>query len=84
MVRLVEESDEAGEDALQLSLHALCEKNGPQIMRIRGTCQKRMLRVLIDSGSTHNFLNEHLVGRLKCKLSPVMPWYVEIANGQLL
>lgn len=97
-VHMIEEVEEEGtgnrgkqivieeelEDALQLSLHALCGRNGPQIMRIKGVCQKRQLRILIDIGSTHNFLNERLMGRLKCTLTLVPPRHVEVANGQLL
>ncbi|XP_042065679.1 uncharacterized protein LOC121809207 [Salvia splendens] len=82
-----EEADEEIEDEkseLQLSLHAVWGKDGPQIMRIRGKCQKRILRILIDTGSTHNFLSAKVAKRISCKLLPVNSKAVEVANGQIL
>ena len=40
------------------------------------------LMILIDSGSTHNFLDENTVRRLKCQLIATPPLSVTVANGQ--
>lgn len=73
-----------GDEDLQLSLHALWGKEGPQIMRIRGSCKKRPLRILIDTGSTHNFSSNKVARRIKGEKKLVTPRAVEVANGQVL
>lgn len=67
----VEEEDN-GVD-LQLSLHAVWGRDGPQIMRVRVTCQRKTLRILIDTGSTHNFVSAKVVDKVKCALLQVAP-----------
>ena len=53
----------------QLSIHAI---NGihkafnTRTMRVEGEYKKRKLYILIDSGSTHNFLDTNLVKNLNC------------------
>ncbi|XP_042051368.1 uncharacterized protein LOC121796622 [Salvia splendens] len=74
---------EAGVD-LQLSLNAMWGTQGARIMRIRGRCQGRNLRVLIDTGSTHNFVNSQVAQKLKFSLVNVPMVAVEVANGQML
>ncbi|XP_042044219.1 uncharacterized protein LOC121789968 [Salvia splendens] len=69
---------------LQLSLHAVWGKDGPQVMRIRGVCHKKTLKILIDTGSTHNFLSTKVAKTIKCQLTIVNSKAVEVANGQLL
>ncbi|XP_042032325.1 uncharacterized protein LOC121779040 [Salvia splendens] len=69
---------------LQLSLHAVWGKDGPQVMRIRGVCHKKILKILIDTGSTHNFLSTKVAKKIKCQLTTVNSKAVEVANGQLL
>ncbi|XP_042067267.1 uncharacterized protein LOC121810570 [Salvia splendens] len=79
-----EETEEEGKSDLQLSLHAVWGKDGPQVMRIKGLCQKRALKILIDTGSTHNFLSSKIAKKIKCQHTAVNSKVVEVANGQLL
>ncbi|XP_042017275.1 uncharacterized protein LOC121765260 [Salvia splendens] len=81
---LADETRAGEEPDLQLSLHAVWGKNGPQLMRIRGICQKKALKILIDTGSTHNFLSSRVAKKIKCELTAVSSKAVEVANGQLL
>ncbi|KAF2292988.1 hypothetical protein GH714_034621 [Hevea brasiliensis] len=39
---------------------------------------------LIDSGSTHNFINERIAGILKLPVEPTSPFNVKVANGDPL
>lgn len=39
---------------------------------------------LIDSGSTHNFINTKIVGLLKLPVEPTTPFNVKVANGEPL
>ena len=50
-------------------------------MRITGRVGKKALHILIDSGSTHNFLDLQLAKRLGLHLTPVKPVMVGVADG---
>ena len=53
-------------------------------MRIIGNYKKRQLHILIDSGSTHNFLDLSVAKGLGCKLKVITPLEVTVANGQII
>ena len=55
----------------QLSLHALDGSYNYQTMRLRGSVGKRVLCILIDSGSTHNFIDERMARKLGCNMEVV-------------
>ena len=42
------------------------------------------MHILIDSGSTHNFLDLNLAKKLRLRLTPVNPVMVDVADGNLL
>ena len=44
-----------------ISLHALAGISSPQTLKIRGFIKHRPVVVLIDSGSTHNFIHQRVV-----------------------
>ncbi|KAF2290896.1 hypothetical protein GH714_016291 [Hevea brasiliensis] len=69
---------------LQMSLNAMRGTPGAQTMCVAGTCGKRSLQVLIDTGSTHNFLDSHIARKVGCELVKVTGVVVEVANGQEL
>nr|GEV88615.1 hypothetical protein [Tanacetum cinerariifolium] len=52
-----------------------------QTMRVRGYVGKQPLHILIDCGSTHNFLDTSAAKRLPCQLSATTPLRVDVANG---
>jgi hypothetical protein len=43
-----------------ISCHALAGINTPQTLKIQGYIKKKKVTMLIDSGSTHNFINYKL------------------------
>ena len=67
-----------------ISLHALMGTEGCQTMRVMGRIKKQNLVVLIDSGSTHNFLDQTVVKRLKCTTKSIVGVKVTVANGDAL
>ncbi|KAF2321857.1 hypothetical protein GH714_003182 [Hevea brasiliensis] len=69
---------------LQMSLNAMRGTPGAQTMCVAGTCGKRSLQVLIDTGSTYNFLDSHIARKVGCELVKVTGVVVEVANGQEL
>ncbi|KAF2299094.1 hypothetical protein GH714_030581 [Hevea brasiliensis] len=69
---------------LQLSINAMRGKPGAHTMCVAGTCGKRSLQILIDTGSTHNFLDSHIARKVGCELVKGTGVLVEVANGQEL
>lgn len=53
----IEEHDPT-EEVPAISLHALSGFEGPETMRLRGKLAKLIGTILVDSGSTHNFVSE--------------------------
>ena len=51
-------------------------------MRIVGKYKRRSIHVLIDSGSTHNFLDVTVTKSLGCPLKLIESIYVTVANRQ--
>lgn len=68
----------------EISIHALTGTQNFQTMRVRGFVGKKELHILIDTGSTHNFLNVATGQSLDCNHTPVSPVKVTAANGSLL
>nr|GEW75289.1 hypothetical protein [Tanacetum cinerariifolium] len=52
-----------------------------QTMRVRGYVGKQPLHILIDCGSTHNFLDTSTAKGFPCQLSATTPLRVDVANG---
>lgn len=44
----------------QISINAMCGSSGFHAMRVNGHLRKKTLHILIDSRSTHNFLDEQI------------------------
>ena len=53
-------------------------------MRLRGTVGKKVLCVLIDSGSIHNFLDVKMANKLGCVVKEIDELIVVAANGNEL
>jgi hypothetical protein len=64
-----------------LSLHALQGTTGCHTIKVWGKLDKCPTFILIDSSSTHNFLNATLASKQNCLLTPIKPMLVEAANG---
>lgn len=68
----------------QISIHAIMGVNSFSTMRIVGTIGTRQIQILIDSGSTHNFLDSKLASKLQCFTKGVPVMKVRVANGKNL
>jgi hypothetical protein len=53
----------------------------PQTLKIKGYIKKKKVIVLIDSGSTHNFIHYKLAKDLNCFVYPAPEFQVMIADG---
>lgn len=56
------------EECPQISLNALCGNNNFQTMRVKGVKGRNSLHILIDSGSTHDFLDIQTAKKLGCAI----------------
>ena len=54
--------------------------NIPQTLNIKGYIKKKKVIVLIDSGSTHNFIHYKLAKDLNCFVYPVPEFQVMIVD----
>ncbi|KAF2299032.1 hypothetical protein GH714_030119 [Hevea brasiliensis] len=79
----IEEQDSA-EEVLAISLHAIAGFEGPETMRLCGRVVRLDGMVLVDSGSTHNFISEEFAR--KAGLEPTMrkKLKVQVASGEEL
>ncbi|GJZ27288.1 retrotransposon-related protein [Tanacetum coccineum] len=68
----------------QVSLNAMTGVPSYQTMRVKGHVKKQVLHILVDCGSTHNFLDLHAAKRMGCNLSRMRPLQVSVANWQVM
>ncbi|XP_056690204.1 uncharacterized protein [Spinacia oleracea] len=66
-----DELDSTGVAEPILSLNALSGNQNFQTMRVTGTRNNKMFHVLVDSGSTHNFLGLELAKKLGCEIESI-------------
>ncbi|KAK2971290.1 hypothetical protein RJ640_001316 [Escallonia rubra] len=73
-----------GEEVPEISIHAMCGAKAPQTMRVKGKMGARQVTFLIDSGSTHNFLNDKLATKIGLIPNSEGKFEVSVANGEKL
>lgn len=67
--------------APQISLHAIAGTKTPQTMRIVGRLRHCTLTILIDSGSTHNFIDPIVIRKAQVPTQSDAIFEVMVANG---
>lgn len=60
----------------EISLHALQGDFHPRTLRMMGTYKKEQLKILIDNGSTFNFVKASVARRLRLPMTAVPPFRV--------
>ncbi|GJR76866.1 retrotransposon gag domain, retroviral aspartyl protease [Tanacetum coccineum] len=53
-------------------------------MKVHGMLHSTEVLILIDGGSTHNFISDVLVNELKLATQPLAPFGVQIGNGDVI
>lgn len=79
-----EDSQEFQALSPEISLHALEGEFHPRTLRLTGFYKRESLKILVDSGSTLNFLKGSVARRLKLPLFPVTPFRVRTGGGEAL
>ncbi|RVW63788.1 Transposon Tf2-2 polyprotein [Vitis vinifera] len=72
------------EPKLEITLHALTGWTVPKTMRVTAKMGPHEVMVLIDSGSTHNFISNRLANKLRLPVIPTETFPVRVANGERL
>jgi hypothetical protein len=66
----------------EITLHALTGWTTPETMRVSAKIRSHKVIVLIDSGSTHNFISNRLASMLRLPVIPTKSFHVQVANGE--
>ena len=77
-VREMEESEDMDP---YISMNALEGVPGCYTLKVTGKVDKLPIFILVDSGSTHNFMNTEVANKLQCKQTPINPVTIKAANG---
>ncbi|XP_026378796.1 uncharacterized protein LOC113273262 [Papaver somniferum] len=77
------ETDEepALESDMEISLHSLTGNVSGDTIRIPGFIKKKDISILIDTGSTHRFIDSALAASLQCSIAQTGNLLVTVANG---
>ena len=70
------------EENPEISLHAITGNNHPNTMRLIGCIGNHKIIVLVDSGSTYNFLDSSVGKKLKVSISREQRIKMRVANGK--
>jgi len=57
---------------------------GLNIFRVTGRVEKQQLFILVDSESTHNFINNQLADMLCCKLTSIKALTVQVVDSETM
>ena len=68
----------------KITLYALLGSPSPSTMRIRGTINGHWVIILIDTGSTYDFLDAAILSKLQLQLDPTVSFEVKVANGETI
>ncbi|VFQ96450.1 unnamed protein product [Cuscuta campestris] len=66
------------------SIHSMSGSPSPRSLKLAGSVHGTAVQVLLDSGSTHNFIHPGVAERLALVLHPVTPFRVYVGNGDSL
>ncbi|XP_077219595.1 uncharacterized protein LOC143853740 [Tasmannia lanceolata] len=68
----------------EISYYALTGQANPKTLRVTANINGKIIRVLIDGGSSNNFVQERLVQYLQLPMFPEMKFHVMVGNGERL
>ncbi|KAF2319881.1 hypothetical protein GH714_019957 [Hevea brasiliensis] len=68
----------------EISLNAISGIHSPQAMKLEGNWNGETVFILIDSGSTHSFIDSHLAAKLPVQIDKKVGLRVMVANCETL
>nr|CAD1820600.1 unnamed protein product [Ananas comosus var. bracteatus] len=66
----------------EISMHAISGSLSAQTMCLKGLLKRQPVTILIDSGSTHNFIDRELAKRMHYQIAEEKHFEVMVANGE--
>jgi hypothetical protein len=66
---------------LVISLNSLTGFSAPQTLKLIDYIKHRKVIILVDSGSTHNFIHRHIAQETHCYIHVINNFQIMIANG---
>ncbi|KAJ8754363.1 hypothetical protein K2173_002814 [Erythroxylum novogranatense] len=78
------EDQDSAEEVPAISLHAIAGFEGPKTMRLCGRVVRLDGMVLVDSGSTHNFISEEFTRKAGLEPTKRKKLKVQVASGEEL
>lgn len=79
-----EETRGSKEEEFDVSVHALAGYANPQTMCVKGYIKKQPVSILIDFGSTDNFLDSKIARKLACSSTSCDKFEVKVVDGRSL
>ena len=79
-----EEDAEEEPQPTEVTVHTLASYSNPQTMIIGGLLKQQPITVLIDTGSTTNFLNSNLAVRISLPIENRCRFDVKVTDGRIL
>lgn len=73
--------DTCDSQCAHISVQAMDGMAAFQTMRVEAHHGKKTLQLLLDTGSTHNFIDTSKALKLDCKVEPMEPMWVKVADG---
>lgn len=70
------------EETLVISYSALSRITTPQTMKVKGFFKKQILIILLDLGSTHNFIDPQVAKAIDSYIHPTNNFKVMVGNGK--
>ncbi|KAL2236288.1 UNVERIFIED_CONTAM: hypothetical protein Sindi_0820500 [Sesamum indicum] len=80
----VSATEAKGEEDVIVSLHAMEEGFHCRTLKLEGLVRDKEILILIDSGSTHCFVDEKITKILGCKVENTLPMSIRVADGRKL
>ncbi|RRT66028.1 hypothetical protein B296_00000234 [Ensete ventricosum] len=79
-----EEAMEEEPQSVDYAMYALVDYSNPQIMKVGGLLKQQPITVLIDTGSTNNFLNSKIAACMVLQIEGCKQFDVKVADGRIL
>ena len=76
--------DALNEEFCQLSLHALAGTENTNCIKLRALVKNKVMLTLMDSGSSHSFVDSSFLEKVGITAVPTLPKKVKLANGQVV
>jgi len=71
-------------DDVFVSLNAITGADKARLIKFRALASNQVVLQLLDTGSSHTFLNAGLLNKLPCNMMDIAPTEVRVANGQTI